>query len=404
MRLGYKSTQAGAIPEDWDVKPLHQISTVVRGGSPRPAGDLRYFNGSYIPWLTVAALTNIPASQLVVSETATGLTQEGSLHSRTLTAGTPIIANSGATLGVAKILGIKCCANDGIAALLDVSEHVSPHYLVHYINTKTSYLRDTVATGNGQPNLNTGLIGNIRVPLPPTRAEQEAIAAALSDADSLIESLEQLLAKNQDIKQGAMQELLTGKKRLPGFSEEWGIKQLGSVLKFQVGFPFSSSFFNEDGQGLRLVKNHDLKSDDQMFYYSGKYEPAYLVRNGDVLVGMDGEFLPCLWAKGLALLNQRVGRVVPLNGLNRVFAFYHLIEPLHEIESTTSGTTVKHLSHGDVEGIERPLPSVEEQTAIAEVLTDMDAKIAVLHEELRKASNLKQGMMQELLTGRIRLV
>jgi type I restriction enzyme S subunit len=100
---GYKQTEAGVIPEDWEVKSANQIGTPVRGASPRPAGDPRYFNGSYIPWLTVAALTNIPASQLVVTETATYLTEEGSLHSRTLSPGALIIANSGATSSYPKI-------------------------------------------------------------------------------------------------------------------------------------------------------------------------------------------------------------------------------------------------------------------------------------------------------------
>jgi type I restriction enzyme S subunit len=90
--------------------------------------------------------------------------------------------------------------------------------------------------------------------------------------------------------------------------------------------------------------------------------------------------------------------------LDRTFGFYYLIEPLKEIENATSSTTVKHLSHGDVEGLEKALPSIKEQTAIAAILSDMDAEIAVLEAKLAKARLLKQGMMQELLTGRIRLV
>jgi type I restriction enzyme S subunit len=242
------------------------------------------------------------------------------------------------------------------------------------------------------------------VALPPTLAEQEAIAGALSDADALIDSLEQLIAKKRLLKQGAMQDLLTGKKRLPGFEGEWEVKRLGTLLRFQVGFPFSSAFFNEKGEGIRLVKNRDLKSDDQVFHYNGKYEGAFIVRDGDVLIGMDGDFLPCQWNKGSALLNQRVGRVLPNAGLNVEFAFYALIEPLKEIENVTSSTTVKHLSHGDVEGIECPLPKLPEQTAIAEVLSDMDAEIAALEAKLAKARQVKQGMMQELLTGKTRLV
>jgi type I restriction enzyme, S subunit len=182
------------------------------------------------------------------------------------------------------------------------------------------------------------------------------------------------------------------------------VKRLGTLLHFQVGFPFGSQFFNDKGEGVRLVKNRDLKSDDQIFYYSGKYDDEYIVRDGDVLVGMDGDFLPCLWRKGFSLLNQRVGRIVPNACLHRAFAYYHLIEPLKTIEIATSSTTVKHLSHGDIEDIECPMPEFDEQTAIAEVLSDMDAELAALEPRRDKTRALKQGMMQELLTGRTRLV
>ena len=284
-------------------------------------------------------------------------------------------------------------------------KRVIPAFISYYLNSNPGRSRlSLIETGTTMKHLNVGDMLQFLVPLPPTKAEQEAIAEALSDADALIESLEQLLINKRRVKQGAMQELLTGRKRLPGFRGEWEVKRLGSVLRFQVGFPFSSAYFNEAGQGIRVVKNRDLKSDDSVFHYSGKYEEGFMVKDGDVLVGMDGNFLPCLWAKGAALLNQRVGRIVPLGGLDRVFAFYYLIESLKEIEDATSSTTVKHLSHGDIEDIEKPLPVVEEQTAIATILSDMDAEIAVLGEKLAKARAIKQGMMQELLTGRIRLV
>ncbi|MCL4203266.1 MAG: hypothetical protein KJ000_12260 [Pirellulaceae bacterium] len=114
---GYKTTDVGELPADWDVNLIGDLGHVVRGSSPRPAGDARFFNGSFIPWLTVAALTNIPEHQLAVTETVGFLTEEGAKRSRVLIPGTLIIANSGATLGVAKLLDVKCCANDGIARL-----------------------------------------------------------------------------------------------------------------------------------------------------------------------------------------------------------------------------------------------------------------------------------------------
>ena len=212
MKPGYKQTEVGVIPEDWEVKRLGDLGGVVRGGSPRPAGDPRYFNGDFIRWLTVAALTNISEHQLTVSQTVGCLTEEGSKLSRTLPKGTLIIANSGATLGVAKLLGVRCCANDGIAAIINQRLGDKP-FVCYYVNTQTKCLREVIATGNGQPNLNTGLIREIPIPFPPA-PEQRAIAGALSDVDALLGAQEALLAKKRDLKAAAMQQLLTGKIRL----------------------------------------------------------------------------------------------------------------------------------------------------------------------------------------------
>ena len=261
VKAGYKQTEVGVIPKDWEVRAVEQIGHPVRGGSPRPAGDPKYFDGAFIPWLTVAAITNIPVSRMIVKETASCLTEEGALHSRTLTPGTLIIANSGATLGVAKILGIRCCANDGIAAVLNLSNDLSPTYLAHFINTKTAYLREVVATGNGQPNLNTELIGSFKFPLPPTKAEQEAIAEALSDADALIESLEQLIAKKRHVKQGAMQELLTGKRHLSGFSGQWDTHRFDRLFAVLRNASNSRGELTEDGKVAYVRHIRKLKKD-----------------------------------------------------------------------------------------------------------------------------------------------
>ncbi|WP_313095729.1 restriction endonuclease subunit S [Empedobacter sp.] len=232
--------------------------------------------------------------------------------------------------------------------------------------------------------------------LPPL-AEQEAIATALSDADAWIEHLEQLIAKKRLIKQGAMQELLTPQ-------DDWEVKKLGDYVKFQTGFPFSSEFFNTKLIGERLIKNRDLRSDDSIFYYSGEFKKDFIVNNGDLLIGMDGDFEPVLWKKGRALLNQRVGRILKLKDISITYLAYSLIDKLKEIEESTGSTTVKHLSHSDIENLEYKIPSLFEQERIATILSDMDAELEALEQQLDKARQIKQGMMQELLTGRTRLV
>lgn len=185
--------------------------------------------------------------------------------------------------------------------------------------------------------------------------------------------------------------------------EDWKITELGQGLCFQVGFPFPSDHFNSDAVGLRLIRNRDLKCDDQVVYYSGEYKTEYLVRNGDVLIGMDGDFLPCIWRKGPALLNQRVGRIIVRSDWSSGFLFYLLFEPLLHKQEETGATTVKHLSHKDIERMQLPIPPAIEQQKIAESLSDVDALIAALDKKIAKKRLVKQGAMQQLLTGKKRL-
>jgi type I restriction enzyme S subunit len=423
VKPGYKQTEVGVIPEDWQIKSAREISNPVRGGSPRPAGDPRYFNGSHIPWLTVAALTNIPASKLTVTETASCLTEEGSLRSRTLLPGTLIIANSGATLGVAKILGIKCCANDGIAALLNLGKSVSPAYLVHYINTKTDYLRDIVASGNGQPNLNTELIGNFKFPLPPTRAEQEAIAEALADADALIESVEQLVAKKRQIKNGAMQELLTGRKRLPDFSGDWETHRFDRLFAVLRNASNSRSDLGEHGD-VAYVHYGDIHTHPSAFLNPVELRTFIA---GDKVRGVprivDGDLLMADASEDTAAIGKAV-EITGLNGREAVAGLHTMalrgngayladgfkgyIQFLPKVRAAlvrlATGVSVYGITKSGVRAIEVTIPRPPEQTAIAAILSDMDAEVAALESKLAKARQVKQGMMQELLTGRVRLV
>lgn len=199
--------------------------------------------------------------------------------------------------------------SDGIC-LRVITKNLLPQYLFYAIqsNTVRSFLIQN-AYGTTMAGLNEKILSAIPLFLPVDIDEQSAIAETFSDIDRLISSLQKLIEKKKAIKQGTMQELLTGKKRLPGFSGKRKRKKLGNYIKFEVGFPFKSQYFNSQHIGLRLIKNRDLKSDDQVYYTTEDVSSEYIVNNGDVLVGMDGDFTPCIWRKGVALLNQRVGRI-----------------------------------------------------------------------------------------------
>jgi len=418
MRPTSKVTELGLIPKEWEVKRIGELGSVVRGGSPRPAGDPRYFNGSFIPWLTVAALTNIPEHQLEVIETASGLTAEGAQHSRTLVSGTVIIANSGATLGVAKVLGITCCANDGIAAI--TNQHAGDKsFVCHYINTRTNYLREVVATGNGQPNLNTTLIRGIPIPFPPL-AEQTAIAEALSDVDALLAGLDRLIAKKRDLKEAAVQQLLTGQTRLPGFHGEWVMNRLGDTasLKARIGWQGLTTAEYLDSGEFFLVTGTEFQNGyiewrrchfvDEVRY---KQDTNIQLRPHDVLVTKDGTIgkvalVPSL--PGPATLNSGVFVIRPLrNSFHPEFFYYVLCSRQFSefLSQLAAGSTISHLYQKDfVSFAYRGPASLEEQAAIAKILADMDAELTTLEARRNKTRTLKQGMMQELLTGRTRLV
>ena len=414
LKKGYKWTEVGVIPEDWEVKTISDLGSVVRGGSPRPAGDSRFFNGSYIPWLTVAALTNIPENQMVVSETFSGLTEEGAKHSRMLEVGTVIIANSGATLGVAKLLGIKCCANDGIAALINQRDG-DKQFLCHFINTKTKELREVVATGNGQPNLNTSLIKKINIPFPAIE-EQRAIATALSDVDALIAALDKLFAKKRAIKTATMQQLLTGKKRLPGFTAEWEIKTLGSIGSFKKGHNLPKKEIEQNGVPCVLYGEIYTKYN---FVTSSLYSfvPEYIaaqstwISKGDILFAGSGETFEDIGKCFAYLGEERAcagGDVIiftPHEADGR-FLGYLLNSP--EVNKQKSnlgqGSSVIHIYHSSLETLTLQMPSLPEQRAIAAVLSAIDAEITALESRRNKTQSIKQGMMQELLTGRTRLI
>jgi type I restriction enzyme S subunit len=284
---------------------------------------------------------------------------------------------------------------------------------------------------SGVPGVNRNDLHEVVVTLPPTKAEQEAIASALSDADALVESLEQLIAKKRQIKQGAMQELLTGKRRLPGFATEPGYKQteVGVIpedwrvvnaadicSKIQDGTHFSPRLGGNDYLYI-TSKNIRFGYLDISFaprIAAAQHRAIYKrcdVKKGDLLLTKDGA------NTGNAALNTLDEEFSLLSSVaflrfdpNKHSATYFLQQILtsqgqRQIQDAMAGNAITRLTLEKIKKLRFPLPpTLAEQEAIAAILSDMDAESAALEEKLAKALQLKQGMMQELLTGRIRLV
>lgn len=202
----------GEIPRHWELKKFGYISIVVRGASPRPAGDSRYFDGDFISWITVGEVTKDEKAYLTATDTM--LTEDGAANSRMIRSGTLIMTNSGATLGVPKILKISGCANDGIVAFESLSKDADKLFLYYYLRSLTENLRDRIKQGSGQPNLNTDIVKGLPVPFPPY-PEQAAIAAYLNvetaKLDALAEKVEEAIERLQEYRSALITAAVTGK-------------------------------------------------------------------------------------------------------------------------------------------------------------------------------------------------
>lgn len=409
--FGYKQTEVGMIPGDWRVANLGALSRgIYRGASPRPIDDPVWFDrNSNVGWVRISDVTQ---SGRYLTETTQRLSSKGIQSSRYLPSGA-LIMSICATVGRPVETRIDVCIHDGFVVFDRPS--VEQSFLYHLLKKLEPDWSSRGQTGS-QMNLNTGLIKSTQVPLPPSKAEQRAIAEALSDADTLIESLEQLIAKKRQIKQGTMQALLTGKQRLPGFREPWRQMLLGALGAFLKGRGVARSQAASGNlacvrYGEIYTKHNDVIKEFNSWISEEVASTATRLVQGDLLFAGSGETKEEI-GKCVAFVGSEEayagGDIVILrsSGNDPRFLGYYLNTAVMcaRKASKGQGDAVVHISAEALASIEIAIPGFEEQTAIATILTEMDTELAELEARLAKTRQLKQGMMQELLTGRIRLV
>ena len=413
IRKGYKQTELGIIPEDWETKKIKHIGNVIRGASPRPKGDKRFYGGE-VPRLMVEDVTR--DGKFVIPK-VDFLTKEGEKRSRPCKKGTLTVVCSG-TVGIPSFLAIDACIHDGFLAITNIHKNISEDYLYHQLSNLRNKFEISATHGGVFTNLTTTILEEFEVAFPPTKDEQFIIANILSDIDTLIDSIESLIQKKKNIKQGAMQELLTGKRRLEGFSGKWKEKEFGSLTTLLTnGFvgKVKDHYVNYDNgvlyvQGYNVEENdfnfHGIKRVSHLFNKNHKKSQLEL---GDLLtiqtgeIGVSATVTPELVGANCHALI--ISRLKQDQADPRFYCNYFNSklgrDKLKEIET---GTTMKHLNVGDLTKLIVPYPELKEQNAISEIFQHIDVEIKKLENQLNKYTNLKQAMMQKLLTGEIRLI
>jgi len=265
---------------------------------------------------------------------------------------------------------------------------------------------------SGQPGINGKEYAQLPLPIPPL-PEQRAIAQALGDVDELIDAVDRLIAKKRDIKQATMQQLLTGKTRLPGFSGKWEMKQVASFTNCVAGGTPSTLVRSYWDGSIKWMSSGDLhlkrvKDVPGRITQAGlDNSAATILPKQCVLIGLAGQGK----TRGTVAINltelstnQSIGAILPNGTFVPDYLFHNLDRRYTELRELSSGGGRGGLNLKLLGSLEIPLPSIHEQAAIASVLSDMDAQISALEARRNKTRALKQGMMQELLTGKTRLI
>lgn len=391
-------TSAGSLPSGWEIHRLGQISRVYSGGTPS-RGNKTYWNGD-IPWATTAEV-----DFGYIRSTKERITQPGLENSAAKVAppGTLLIAmyGQGKTRGKTAVLDIHAAMNQACAAV-EPSAEISTRFLFHFLKASYDNIRG-MSNAGGQENLSGEIVKKIPV-VVPTRAEQDRISDVLDDSDALIDRLERLIAKKQAIKQGLMQQLLTGKTRLPGFSQPWIETPLGNIASVNMGQSPLGVSYNNSGKGLPLIQGnadiHDRATLDRIWTTS----PTKLCSAGDVILTVRAPVGYTAVASKDACLGRGVCSITSNHNQSNRFLFHALVYAERNWFVYEQGSTFTSVNSKEVQSFTLRWPTDEgERLTIADAMDDCDSEIGILQDRLGKTRAIKQGMMQELLTGRTRL-
>ena len=397
MKAGYKDTDIGVIPEDWDVESLGNVSHISMGQSPLS----KFYNTSGVGLPLVQGNADIKNRKTIIRQYSSQTTKLGKQGDIILTVRAPVGAVAKATF--------DCCLGRGVCSIRYPNDYLF-YFLQKLENGWAKY-----TAGSTFDSINSEHVKKVMIPVPKPE-EQKQIAAALSDVDGLIESLERLIAKKRDMKTAAMQQLLTGKKRLPGFDGEWAEKRVDEFGYFKSGNGFPTKYQGRQKGEYGFFKVSDMNN-------TGNSTHMHVANNyisNSVAKILGANIIPersIVFAKiGAAIFLERKKVTVSeccidnnmmafiLDHKISDYIFFHYLFLHLEFRKLVAATALPSLSPKDIGSLSLFLPKKEEQTAIASILSDMDTEIDALEQRLAKARSLKTGMMQELLTGRTRFI
>ena len=407
---GYKQTDMGVFPKHWQVVDVGDLNPFVTSGS---RGWARFYAETGAPFIRISNLTRQSIDLDLSNLKTVLLSPQGNAEvSRTQLQDGDILISITADIGIVGIVDSRVSKpaymNQHIALIRFDKTLVCVRFVAYSLASERPQRLFVASMDIGaKAGMSLLTVRKIRLALPPF-PEQRAIAEALSDVDQLLGSLEKLIAKKRAIKQAAMQQLLTGKTRLPGFSGEWETRRVyefGDIVTGATPRTDIGAFWGEEYPWITptdISSERDMISSERMITREGLNSIRMLPANS-VLITCIASIGKNAILKTKGACNQQINAVVPSSAYSPEFLYY-LFEFNPQYLLANAGTTATSIiSKAAFCELTFEVPLLAEQFAIATVLSNMDAAIAALERRRDKTRAIKQGMMQALLTGRIRL-
>lgn len=398
---GYKDSPLGIIPKEWEVKRLGDIAELSSGTTPLRAKSIFYKNG-LIPWVKTTDLNNglLTNTEELISKEALEQTSLKLLQKDTV-----LVAMYGGfnQIGRTAILGIPATINQALSALV-CKENTKAKYVLEWLNFRVNDWKKLAASSRKDPNITRNDVAKFPIIIPPI-CEQGAISAVLQLWDTAIEKQSELIEKLKLRKRALMQQLLTGKKRLPGFSGKWKRIKAGEI------FESSSIRGNSNEVLLSATQEHGVIPRDQLegrvTMPTGELNSFKLVGEGDFVISLRSFQGGLEYSQYRGIVSPAYTVLKPVKEIDKPFyRFYFKSSDFigHLAIAVIGIRDGKQISYDDFCFVKIPYLNIEEQKAISAILLQSEKEIELANEKLASLQSQKRGLMQQLLTGKKRII
>jgi len=408
----FKDTEIGRIPKEWEIKKIKDVSTYITDGTHKTPHYIKY-NQFAIPFISTENIKPY-SSEYDFSRYRRYIDEISykELSKRAKAEKGDLLVSKCGTIGRTQLIrnNFKIGIFVGLLLIKINNNIINGEYLENLLNSdKFRKIMESKSTGSTRKTLAINIFKNITIPIPPLE-EQKRIADILSTVDEKINLIDSEIQLTEKLKNGIMHKLFTEGVGHTEFKDteigripkEWEIIPASKIATYYNGYPFKPSQWEK--HGLPIIRIQNLtNSSDIIHYFEGTLDKRYQIDKGDLLLSWSATLNTYIWKGPIAYLNQHIFKVVPNKIVDKYYLYFSLLMVINKFKGQTHGSTMKHFVKSAISDVLIPIPPLEEQKRIADILSTIDEKLELLNLKKQNLENLKKGLMEDLLTGKVRV-